>query len=124
MEELEELPVNFEATVAGRGYACAGGVASAIEKCINEYYPETEVKIQHAEGLPACKKVLTLAKAGKLNGYMIEGMGCPGGCVAGVGTIIPPERAKFAVEQIVKQSGEAIPPREMEDLAEKLTKMK
>ena len=54
---------------------------------------------------------------------MIEGMGCPGGCVAGVGTIIPPERAKFAVEQLVKQSEEPIPPKEMEDLAEKLNKM-
>ena len=66
---------------------------------------------------------MTLAKAGKLNGYMIEGMGCPGGCVAGVGTIIPPERAKFAVEQIVKSSEQPVPPKEMEDLAEKLTKM-
>ena len=54
---------------------------------------------------------------------MIEGMGCPGGCVAGVGPIIPPERAKTAVEQIVKESEQSVPPREMEDLAEKLTKM-
>lgn len=122
-EELEELPVSLKATGAGRGYACAGGVADAIVKCINEYYPDTVVKIQHAEGLADCKKALTLAKAGKLNGYMIEGMGCPGGCVAGVGTIIPPERAKIAVEQIVKESAEALPPREMEDLAEKLSKM-
>ena len=67
--------------------------------------------------------MLTLAAAGKLDGYMIEGMGCPGGCVAGVGTIIPPERAKFAVAQIVKSSREPIPPKEMEDLAEKLNKM-
>lgn len=123
LAELEELPVNFKATGAGRGYACAGGVAEAIEKCIYEYYPGTEVKIQHAEGLNECKKVLTLAKAGKLNGYMIEGMGCPGGCVAGVGTIIPPEKAKICVEQIVKASKEALPPKEMEDLAEKLSKM-
>ncbi len=122
-EEIEELPVKLGATGAGRGYACSGGVASAIENCINEYYPETEVKIQHAEGLFECKKILTLAKAGKFNGYMIEGMGCPGGCVAGVGTIIPPERAKTAVEQIVKESEQSIPPKEMEDLAEKLTKM-
>lgn len=122
-EEIEELPVKLGATGAGRGYACSGGVASAIENCINEYYPETEVKIQHAEGLSECKKILTLAKAGKFNGYMIEGMGCPGGCVAGVGTIIPPERAKTAVEQIVKESEQSIPPKEMEDLAEKLTKM-
>ena len=123
LEEMEELPVNLSATGAGRGYACSGGVASAIESCINEYFPGTEVKIQHAEGLADCRKVLTLAKAGKLNGYMIEGMGCPGGCVAGVGTIIPPERAKFAVEQIVKASDKKLPSKDMEDLAEKLTEM-
>ena len=28
-----------DATGAGRGYAVAGGVAEAIEKCIHEYYP-------------------------------------------------------------------------------------
>ena len=123
LEEMEELPVSMQATGAGRGYACAGGVASAIENCINEYFTGTEVRIQHAEGLADCKKVLMLAKAGKLNGYLIEGMGCPGGCVAGVGTIIPPERAKFAVEQIVKSSDHSLPAKEMEDLAEKLTKM-
>lgn len=123
LEELEELPVKIEATGAGRSYACAGGVASAIDSCIKEYFPETEVKIQHAEGLTDCRKILNLAKSGKLNGYMIEGMGCPGGCVAGVGTIIPPERAKLAVDATVKQSSKSIPPKEMEDLAEKLSEM-
>ena len=29
-----------------------------------------------------------LAKAGKKNGCLIEGMACPGGCVAGAGTNI------------------------------------
>lgn len=72
-----------EATGAGRGYAVAGGVASAIEQCVHTYYPGVEVKIEHAEGLDACKKVLLLAKLGKKNGCLIEGMGCPGGCVAG-----------------------------------------
>ena len=123
VEEIEELPVHIEATGAGRGYACAGGVAGAIEKCINEYYPETEVKIQHAEGLSDCRKILMLAKAGKLNGYMIEGMGCPGGCVAGVGTIIPPERAKVAVDNIVKSSENQIPSKDLENLADKLSGM-
>jgi len=33
-----------------------------------------------------CKKMLTLAKVGKLNGCMIEGMACPGGCMGGAGT--------------------------------------
>ena len=33
--------------------------------------------------------MLTLAKAGKRNGYLLEGMACPGGCIAGAGTIQP-----------------------------------
>ncbi|MDE7440462.1 MAG: 4Fe-4S dicluster domain-containing protein [Clostridia bacterium] len=123
LEEIEELPVRIEATGAGRGYACAGGVAGAIEKCIHEYYPEAEVKIQHAEGLTDCKKILMLAKAGKLNGYMIEGMGCPGGCVAGVGTLIPPEKAKVVVDMTVKQSEKQVPDKDLENLAEKLSGM-
>ena len=123
IETEEELPVHIEATSAGRGYAVAGGVAGSIERCINEYYPGTEVKIQHAEGLADCKKILMLAKAGKLDGYMIEGMGCPGGCVAGVGTIIPPEKAKVFVDMIVKQSEKQLPAKELEDLAEKLAGM-
>lgn len=124
LEAMEELPVNIKATGAGRGYACAGGVAGAIEKCIAEYYPDTEVKIQHAEGLSDCRKILTLAKAGRLNGYMIEGMGCPGGCVAGVGTIIPPEQAKLAVERTVSIAEQQVPSKEMENLAEELAKMR
>ncbi len=51
-----------DATGVGRGYACAGGVAYAIEKCINEYYPGTEVNIEHAEGLADCKKILILCQ--------------------------------------------------------------
>lgn len=123
LEDMEELPTNFVATGAGRGYACSGGVSEAISKCINEYYPGTEIKIEHAEGLTNCRKALQLAKAGKYNGYMIEGMGCHGGCVAGVGTIIPPERAKVAVDQMVKNSEQYIPSKDLEDLAEVLTKM-
>ena len=122
-DTIEELPVRVEATGAGRGYACAGGVAGAIEKCIKEYYPDTEVKIQHAEGLADCKKTLLLAKAGKLNGYMLEGMGCPGGCVAGVGTLIPPESGKAAVNAAVMESEKSIPPKDLENLAEKLAGM-
>lgn len=67
-------PLN-DATGAGRGYGVAGGVASAIEECIREYYPDINVHIEHAESLTECKKILMLAKAGKKNGCLIEGMG-------------------------------------------------
>ena len=104
------------ATGAGRGYAAAGGVAKAIEKCINEYYPDVEVNIEHAEGLAECKKILALAKAGKMNGCLIEGMGCPGGCIAGAGTNIQVAKAKKALEDFVNHSTKQLPPKELEEI--------
>lgn len=88
LEEFENSVAMEDATSAGRGYGVAGGVASAIEDCIREYYPDVEVNIEHAESLAECKKMLLLAKAGKKNGCLIEGMACPGGCIAGAGTNI------------------------------------
>ena len=105
-----------EATGAGRGYAVSGGVASAIEKCIREYYPEVDVKIEHAEGLEECKKILLLAKIGKKNGCLIEGMGCPGGCVAGAGTNISVEKAKAEVAKFVANSTKPIPPKDLYEI--------
>lgn len=112
MENYEcEEPIH-DATGAGRGYAISGGVASAVENCIKEYYPGTEVDIEHAEGLSECQKMLLLAKAGKKDGCLIEGMACPGGCVAGAGTNISIPKATQAVKKFVKESTEALPPKE------------
>ena len=79
-------------------------MADAIRKCINTYYPDVQVNIEHAEGLADCKKILTLAKAGRMNGCLIEGMGCPGGCVAGAGTNIPVPKAQKKIQDFVKAS--------------------
>lgn len=105
-----------EATGAGRGYAVAGGVASAIEKCVREYYPDVEVKIEHAEGLEECRKMLLLAKAGKKNGCLIEGMGCPGGCIAGAGTNVSIEKAAAAVKKLVDGSTKSLPPKDLYEI--------
>lgn len=111
----KETPIH-DATGAGRGYAIATGVASAIEKCINEYYPDVDVYIEHAEGLAECQKMLLLAKAGKKDGCMIEGMACPGGCVAGAGTNIPIARATQAVKKFVKDSTVKMPAKDLEKI--------
>lgn len=58
----------------------------------------------NAEGLQNCKKMLQMAKAGKYNGYLLEGMACPGGCVAGAGTLQVVKKAAAALE---KMRGEA-----------------
>lgn len=102
-----------EATAAGRGYAYAGGVSGAIKKCVEEYYPDVEVKIEHADGLSECKKMLLLAKAGKKNGCLIEGMGCPGGCVAGSGTCIPVSKATEKVREFVEETEKKLPDKDL-----------
>lgn len=76
-------------TAAGRGFAVTGGVAGAVVEAIRRIDPNREVKTDYADGLRECRKMLALAKAGKRNGYLLEGMACPGGCVAGAGTIAP-----------------------------------
>ncbi len=111
----KEVPVH-DATGAGRGYAVATGVASAIEQCINEYYPDVEVFIEHAEGLADCQKMLMLAKAGKKDGCLIEGMACPGGCIAGAGTNIAIPQAAQAVKKFVRDSTTKIPAKDLEEI--------
>ena len=116
LEEYEAESSFHNATGAGRGYAVAGGVADAIEKCIHEYYPDVEVNVEHAEGLAECRKTLMLAKAGKMNGCLIEGMGCPGGCVAGAGTNIPVPKAQKKIKDFVKASTKSLPPKELAEI--------
>ncbi len=109
LEEIKAMDEMEDATGAGRGYGVAGGVASAIEECIKEYYPGTAVHIEHAESLAECKKMLLLAKAGKKNGCLIEGMACPGGCIAGAGTNISLPLAAKEVAKFKKEAKRNIP---------------
>ena len=55
------------------------------------------------------KKMLMLAKAGKKNGCLIEGMACPGGCVAGAGTNIPIMQATKEVAAFKAAAEDKIP---------------
>ena len=101
---LEELGSMHGASADGRGFAVSGGVAQAVVNCIGDLYPGTEVKVASAQGLAECRKLLTLAKAGKYNGYLLEGMACPGGCVAGAGTCQPIAKSAASVSQRMKDS--------------------
>lgn len=86
-----------EGTGAGRNFAVSGGVAAAVVDVCKKLAPEREIKVMAAQGLHECRKMLTLAKAGKLNGYLLEGMACPGGCVAGAGTLANPAKAAGSI---------------------------
>ncbi len=98
-ETIEPMFDLNEGSAAGRGFAVSGGVAKAVNDLIAENHPELQVKTARAEGLRECRKLMTLAKAGKYNGYLLEGMACPGGCVAGAGTLLPVELAANVVSR-------------------------
>ena len=102
-------PVLNEGTAAGRGFAVAGGVAKAVTEQIAREHPDAEIKTARAEGLRECRKLMTLAKAGKYNGYLLEGMACPGGCVAGAGTLLPVELAANVVGRYQNEADRKIP---------------
>ena len=93
-----------EGTGDGRGFAVSGGVAKAVADVIHKLDPEREVKVVSAQGLKDCRKLLTLAKAGKYDGYLLEGMACPGGCVAGAGTLQAVEKSTALVNKYVKDA--------------------
>ena len=86
-----------KASADGRGFAAGGGVAQAVVNAIHDIDPEREVKVASAQGLAECKKLLIMARAGKYNGYLLEGMGCPGGCIGGAGTLADPTRSAAAL---------------------------
>ncbi len=88
-----------EASGDGRGFAISGGVIDAVKNILAERYLKREIKTEWAEGLENCKKMLALAKAGKYDGYLLEGMACPHGCVGGAGTIQPIEASEKAVKK-------------------------
>lgn len=106
-DELKEDDTMHGASGDGRGFAVSGGVANAVVNCISELYPECEVKVQNAQGLAECRKLLAMAKAGKYDGYLLEGMACPGGCVAGAGTLQPIAKSTAAINLHKKVSTNA-----------------
>lgn len=106
--ESEYLPFN-EASGDGYGFAASGGVAQAVKNVIAAVAPEMEVKVARAEGLAECKKMLMMARAGKYDGYLIEGMGCPGGCVGGAGTIVAPDKTARTLAANVKAKSKTTP---------------
>ena len=89
ISKFESLDKNMQATVLGK-YPCA----------IFEYNLKKDIQ----------------GKAGKKDGCMIEGMGCPGGCIAGAGTILALNKAQQEVKKIQEGSEQKIPPKELADI--------
>lgn len=104
LSDMEEDTLGTLASRDGRGYAVAGGVAEALVNSIKRRQPGREVPFMKADNLRDCHKMLRLAKAGKADGYLLEGMACPGGCVGGPGTLSLIPRAGSAVKAFAASS--------------------
>ena len=104
-DALEEDENPQFASGDGRGFAISGGVAGAVAGCVKRWRPDLgEIPIERAETLADCRKLLQRAKAGQLNGYLLEGMACPGGCVGGAGTVQPINKSTAAIQKIKRES--------------------
>ena len=106
---IEPSEAMNEGTAAGRGFAVSGGVAQAVTDLVHKQHPDMEIKTARAEGLRDCRKLMMMAKAGKYNGYLLEGMACPGGCIAGAGTLLPVELAAKVVGRYQSEAETASP---------------
>ena len=108
-DTIPETDVLHEGSAAGRGFAVAGGVAAAVAALVQQEQPDLTIQTARAEGLSDCRKLIAMAKAGKYKGFLLEGMACPGGCVAGAGTILPVEQAQKIVSGYQKKAAAASP---------------
>ena len=102
--KLKAAELKNETTADGRGFAVMGGVAQAVVNACGKIAPEREVKVFAAQGLDNCRKMLKEAVEGKYDGYLLEGMACPMGCVSGAGTITSPNKAKSMVALSQKET--------------------
>lgn len=102
--EIEEDEIVADASANGRNFAFASGVATSVKAGIQKANPGLEVPTHNANGLSECRKMLMMAKAGKFNGYLLEGMACPGGCVGGPGTMLPTDKGTKEAKDFAKKS--------------------
>ncbi|MFQ9516461.1 MAG: 4Fe-4S dicluster domain-containing protein [Eubacterium sp.] len=102
--ELEVEDPQQTSSALGKGFASSGGVAQAVVNVIHHFEPERDVKTVKAEGLDECKKMLMMAKAGKYDGYLLEGMACPGGCLGGAGVLSDVRKASIGLQKDMARS--------------------
>ena len=82
IEEMTNYTQN--ASIYGKRFANAGGVANAVLECMKERGEDiSNIKYVSCAGGAECKKALLLMNAGKLTENFVEGMVCDGGCVGG-----------------------------------------
>jgi len=107
-EVCEDIAIQ-DASMFGRGFAQGGGLTAAVENYIKETVTDIEFKPLKASGMDEIKRVMTMAKTGRLQGNFIEGMMCEGGCIGGPAAMVSiiksrPQLAKFSGQSLKKSA--------------------
>lgn len=92
------------ASYYGRLFARSGGVSEAIKHVAENEKFDTEIIPVICDGLDECKKALTLAKLKRLEGNLIEGMACKGGCICGPASLSHGPKDKNEVDKYANLS--------------------
>lgn len=94
-----------EASIWGKRFATSGGVAKAVMECMEERGEDISgIRLVQTAGGDACKKTLTMLKAGRLPEDFVEGMICERGCVGGPSRRGTEMEIKRAREGLLKQA--------------------
>ena len=102
---IEEDPTGVnDASTDGRNFAVSGGVAQGRGGRHQGPLPRPRGQGVQRRGPAGVQQMMKDAVAGKYPGYLLEGMACPGGCVAGAGTMQPIKKSQVAVNLYAKQA--------------------
>ncbi len=76
----------------GRIFARTGGVAESVARVVKLEGLDVEINPVRCNGIDECIRALKLASFGRLDGNLIEGMVCKGGCTNGAASIFHDQR--------------------------------
>ena len=100
VEECSSEEEVNDGSIFGRGFGASGGLTAAIEQYIKEEGLEVDFRPVKISGGQEIKKIMTMARVGKLQGNFVEGMMCEGGCINGAGTLVPSGKAKVTFNKV------------------------
>lgn len=91
---------------AGRIYATTGGVSEAVQSTVKRLNADKKISVKalQADGVPACKAMLSDILSGNITANFLEGMGCVGGCVGGPKNLIPKEEGRKKVFEYANEA--------------------
>jgi [FeFe] hydrogenase (group B1/B3) len=104
LDDIEDHPASWSVSGSGRNYAVCGGVAEALKTRIRQTHPEADIRIDTADTLAECRKMIIQTISGVSRANLIEGMACPGGCVGGAGIIAPIRKTTAEIARFVRDS--------------------